>query len=117
MGDDTKTEVRVLVVDDDHDLRSLVLAILEDDGLVGVEASSAEAARAMLDDEPIDVVLTDLVMPNVDGMTLLRMLQVDHPTLPVIMMTAKRSVEDAVEAMKAGASDFVLKPLDRDELL
>ena len=78
---------------------------------------SAEDALARIASRPIDVVITDLRMPTMDGMELLERIAERVPGLPVIMLTAHGTVQTAVEAMKKGASDFLLKPFDRDEVL
>src|SRR5262249_37086274 len=65
----------------------------------------------------VDVVVTDLRLPDIDGMTLLKTIASESPDLPVVMMTAHGTVPIAVEAMKQGAADFLLKPFDRDEFI
>ena len=101
---------QVLVVDDEANLRRVLMAILARDGYDVHEADNGEAALAFLREHHIDLVLTDLRMPRVDGMELLREVQRIDTQLPVIMLTAHGTVDNAVEALKLGG----LRP---DEIL
>ncbi|MFB1479449.1 sigma-54-dependent transcriptional regulator [Corallococcus sp. RDP092CA] len=107
----------VLVVDDDPALLKVLGALLTQAGLTPHPASSAKDALAQLARRPIDVVLSDVRMPGMSGMELLAEVGRGWPDVPVLLMTAHGTVPLAVEAMKAGAADFVLKPFDREELL
>ncbi len=107
----------VLVVDDDPAVRKVVQALLAQGGIEVTAATSGSEALRVLDQHPIDVMITDLNMPEMDGMTLLGRVIKQCPAVPVIILTAHGTVPIAVEAMKRGASDFVLKPFDREELL
>nr|WP_216623361.1 sigma-54 dependent transcriptional regulator [Corallococcus exercitus] len=107
----------VLVVDDDPALLKVLGALLTQAGLTPHPASSAKDALALLARRPIDVVLSDVRMPGMSGMELLAEVGRGWPDVPVLLMTAHGTVPLAVEAMKAGAADFVLKPFDREELL
>jgi two-component system response regulator AtoC len=107
----------VLVVDDDPALGKVVGALLAQDGIEARCVRSGAEALAALAERPVDVVITDLRMPGMDGMTLLGKISAEHPGTPVIMFTAHGSVPLAVEAMKRGAAEFVLKPFAREELL
>ncbi|MBZ4331986.1 sigma-54 dependent transcriptional regulator [Corallococcus sp. AS-1-12] len=107
----------VLVVDDDPALLKVLGALLTQAGLTPHPASSAKDALALLARRPIDVVLSDVRMPGMSGMELLAQVGRGWPDVPVLLMTAHGTVPLAVEAMKAGAADFVLKPFDREELL
>ncbi len=115
MSDDDKG--RVLVVDDDAAVGPVLRALLKQGGHRATWVSSAAEALATFDAEPFDVILTDLRMPGMDGMGLLEALAERAPDVPVIMLTAHANVENAVEAMKRGAADFLAKPFDRDEVL
>lgn len=101
---------RILVVDDEAPIRRLLLSILEDADCL--EAASAEAARERLKEQWPDVVLTDLRLPGDDGLALLREIRALDPDLPIIVMTAYGSIQSAVEAMKAGAFDYLTKPVE-----
>ncbi len=107
---------QILVVDDEANLRKVLVAQLGRDGYDVHSAEDGEAALAFLKEHHIDLVITDLRMPKVDGMELLRAALRDDPTRPVVMMTAYGSVDVAVEALKTGAFDFITKPFDQNEV-
>lgn len=101
---------RVLVVDDSAVDRRFAQKVLEEDGEIEVVlANDGVEALAVLDREDVDVVLTDLVMPNLDGRALVREVRRRHPFLPVVVMTAKGSEETAVRALQEGAASYVPK--------
>ncbi len=108
--------VRILVVDDDKAVRSAVRLHLERrrDEVVLVE--NAQAAFDQLRKRPFDVVLTDVKMPGISGLDLLAKVRTSWPETPVVVMTGNASVTDAVTAMKGGAADYLVKPVERDEL-
>jgi nitrogen regulation protein NR(I) len=106
---------RVLIADDEINIRRVLEAILKRDGYDVVTAANGEEALARMGRE-IHTVITDLKMPGIDGMTLLRRLAADHPDVPVVMITAHGSVENAVEAVKLGAFDYVEKPFDQEQI-
>ena len=110
------SDAAVLVVDDDAAVGKVLSALLRQDGFDVTHVPSGEAALARLEARPFDVVLSDLRMEGMDGLALLREVERRWPELPFVLMTAHGSVPVAVEAMRAGAVDFVLKPLDKDEL-
>jgi len=107
---------RVLVVDDEQSLRKVLAATLQREGYEVQVAADGEEALGALDRDGADVVVTDLVMPKMDGLSLLRKVVARHPDVPVIVVTAHGRVDSAVEAMKAGAFDFVTKPFEHTEL-
>ena len=107
---------RVLVVDDEQNLRKVLAATLQREGYEVQVAADGEEALAALERDGADVIVTDLVMPRMDGLTLLRRVVARHPDVPVIVVTAHSRVDRAVEAMKAGAFDFVAKPFEHSEL-
>jgi DNA-binding NtrC family response regulator len=107
---------QILVVDDEQNLRRVLSAQLVRDGYDVHEAGDGEGAIALLKEHHIDLVITDLKMPNVDGMELLRAALRDDPSRPVIMLTAYATIENAVEALKTGAFDFITKPFDQNEV-
>jgi DNA-binding NtrC family response regulator len=108
---------RILVVDDEESLRRVTQVRLEQGGYSVCVAGSAEEAIEALDRSPFDIVLTDLRMPGMSGLELLKHVRSNLPDTTVIMMTAYGTVETAVEAMKAGAFDYLTKPIDTDELM
>jgi len=114
MADAVRT---VLVVEDDIAVARVLVALLAQVGQEAVHVTSGSEALERLEERPFGAVLTDLQLPGIDGMALLREVSRKWPGLPVIVLTAHGSVAVAVEAMKAGAMDFMLKPFDKDELL
>ncbi len=108
---DTK---RILVVDDEGKMRRLLELSLKNMGHAVVQAVDGEAAVRAFDDGPFDLVLTDLRMPRMDGIALLRALRERGEDVPVIVLTAFGSIESAVEAMKLGASDYIIRPFEME---
>src|ERR1700722_19012043 len=108
---------RVLVIDDDASLRYTLEAVLSDAGLLVETAETGPKALASFEARGADVVLTDLAMPEMDGMKVLERLRALDPSVPVMMITAHGSERVAVAAMKAGAYDYLPKPFDPDELV
>jgi two-component system, NtrC family, response regulator HydG len=107
----------VLVVDDDQANLSSLAVTFEREGWRAVTASNGKEALDLLRQSPVDVVLTDLAMPGIDGLDLLKNLKKLRPETEVILMTAYGTVEKAVEAMKEGADDFVTKPFKRAQIV
>ena len=107
---------RVIIVDDEPRMATVVAMALERDGYECEPCTSAAAACAAVEARGAEVVVTDLKMPDLDGIELLRRLRATRPTLPVILLTAHGSVPSAVAAMREGAFDYVAKPFDNDEL-
>ncbi len=110
--------IHILIVDDEPDIRNLLKEILEDEGYEVTVAENAEAARAARRTRRADLVLLDIWMPDVDGITLLKEWGASGaPPCPVIMMSGHGTVETAVEATRLGAYDFIEKPLSMAKLL
>jgi len=107
----------VLVVDDDAAMREMVVSLLEDEGIRAVAAESADEAIKRLGESDYDVVLSDIRMPGRTGIEMLGGIRELRPNTPVVLMTAFGSIDSAVEAMQAGAFDYVTKPFKRDALL
>ncbi|MEJ7597824.1 MAG: sigma-54 dependent transcriptional regulator [Kofleriaceae bacterium] len=105
---------RVLVIDDEPAIRFALEELMTDRGHVVITAVSGDAAIAHLAE--VDVVLTDLMMPGLDGLGVVRAARLHAPGVPVIVLTARGSEKAAVEAMKAGAVDYLTKPFDVDEI-
>ena len=108
---------RILVVDDEELNRDLLQQMLEREGYQVAIAANGQEALALLRQETFHVVLTDLKMPGMTGVEVIRELKMLAPSTVGIIHTAYGSVETAVEAMKVGAFDYVTKPVRRDELL
>ena len=106
----------LLIVDDEASLRDFLSIVFEEDGWrVDTAAALAEGRAALAKDEP-DVVLCDLMLPDGSGLELLREIKAQNPSIAVIMITAHTSTKSAVEALKAGAFDYIAKPFDIEEL-
>ncbi|OGK93317.1 MAG: two-component system response regulator [Candidatus Rokubacteria bacterium GWF2_70_14] len=108
---------RILVVDDEPAQRELVSGFLRKRGFEVDEAAGGQAALARFTQEPFDLVLTDQRMPDLSGLDLLQRLRAVTPEAAVIVMTAYGTIETAVGAIKAGATDYLSKPINLDELL
>ncbi len=107
----------VLVVDDDEAVGKVLAALLSQDGHRATWVGSAEAALATLEKKAYDAVISDVRMPGLSGLELLKLVRVKWPELPVVLLTAHGTVPMAVEAMREGAADFMLKPFNREEVL
>jgi len=107
----------VLIVDDEKNYPLILSAVLQEEGYEALTADSGHEALAVLERSDVDLVLTDMKMPSMDGIELLEHIKAREPDLPVIMMTAHGSVEKAVEAMQKGAYNYILKPFDNEQLI
>jgi len=107
----------ILVVEDEAMLRQTMAQLLEEEGYEVLQAADGKAAFAIAMQRVIDLVLTDVRMPDMDGLTLLHRLKELAPQTAVIVVTAYGTVQDAVSAMRAGASDYLLKPVQFDDML
>src|ERR1700720_1451464 len=106
----------ILIIEDEAKMRRLLELNLGEDGFKTLSAGDAETGLKLLDSEPVHLVLTDLKLPGMNGLEFLNSAKRHNPALPIVVMTAFGSVETAVEAMKAGASDYVLKPFSLAEI-
>lgn len=106
----------ILIVDDELGLLSSLTMAFESQGYRSAGAGSATEALELLRGTPFDVLLTDLVMPGMDGLSLMEQVQVDFPDMVVILMTGGATVESAVRALKGGAADYVVKPFRLAEI-
>src|SRR6266699_3487535 len=117
LQDEMERMSRILVADDEPGLREFLADTLALDDHVVVSAPDGKAAAKLLDERGFDLLITDLKMPGLDGMALLRKVRAEQPELEVIVMTAHGTVDNAVEAMKLGAFEYLQKPLSGpDEL-
>jgi two-component system response regulator AtoC len=109
---------RIVLADDELNLRKVLGAILARDGYDVLEARDGEEALALIDQHGTHVaaLITDLRMPRLDGMGLLRRVAAEHPDIPVVMITAHGSVDSAVEAVKLGAFDYIEKPFEQTQI-
>lgn len=107
---------RILVVDDEANMRVVLKAMLKKQGYEVETAGDGVEALAILKRRDISVIVTDLRMPRLDGMSLLERVVQTHPSIPVIIITAHGTVATAVDALKKGAFDYVTKPFEQEEL-
>jgi two-component system cell cycle response regulator len=111
------SKARILAVDDQRYFRELTEGLLGDAGYDVQTATSGEEALHILEREDFEIVITDLVMPGIDGSELVRRIKERRPDQDIVMVTGVVDVKTAVEAMKQGAVDYILKPFDRDVLI
>ncbi|MHC4994528.1 MAG: sigma-54-dependent transcriptional regulator [Planctomycetota bacterium] len=107
----------ILIAEDEPGLCRSLAALLSDEGYIVTAVNDGREAFSLILDQPFDIVITDVRMPEMDGVTLLGNLQRTAPQTPVIVITAFATVEDAVSTMRAGAFDYLQKPIDFDGLL
>jgi two-component system NtrC family response regulator len=107
----------ILIVDDEKNYLTILSALLEDEGFEVLTAPGGSEALEVHKSSDLDLILTDMKMPKMDGLELLENIKENDPDLPVIMMTAHGTVDKAVEAMQKGAYTYVLKPFDNERLI
>lgn len=107
----------ILIVEDDITFSLMLTTWLGKKGFVVRSSSSVSDAKRRLGEEAFDLAISDLRLPDSDGIDLLKWLKSTHPSLPLIMMTSYAEIQTAVQAMKLGAADYIAKPLNPDELL
>jgi len=112
----SRKNVDILIVDDDPSLRDMLNIILKKEGYRVQCADAARAALDILKADKADLVISDIKMPDLSGIELLKKIKGIDPTIPVIMITAYASTADAVEAMKLGAENYITKPFNIEEL-
>ncbi len=109
---------RILVVDDEDAIRNVVCSILNQAGFACHPVTSGRDALALLrSDNNISIVLSDLIMEGMDGLTLLAKMKQEHPDIPVVMVTAVHDISVALAAIRNGAYDYLLKPFEKEQLL
>ena len=109
------TKTSVLVVDDDIRIRRMLQRILELEGYRVIAAADAESAINVFEEETPDLVLLDIILPGVDGLTVCQSIR-EFSQVPIIMITARTTIEEKIEGLDAGADDYVTKPLSAAEL-
>ena len=107
---------RILIVDDEHSMGEFLTLVLSKEGYRTRALTSAKQALNVLDEEPHHLLITDLRMPEMNGLDMVRQAKQRHPDLGVVVMTAFASLESAVEALRLGASDYITKPFQVDEI-
>src|SRR5579859_502324 len=116
-GGQTSAAGSVLIIDDEAEIRESLQTLLEMEGFKVDTANTGEDGLAQIGDRTFDLILLDLALPGRDGMDILTEIHAYNSRLPVIMITAYGTVENAVRAMQSGASNFVQKPWDNEKLL
>lgn len=107
----------ILVVEDDKNLRKLITTCLKKNNYTPFEANNGEEALEMLDKQFIDLIITDVMMPKMDGFELIKELRMSEYKLPILLITAKDSIDDKKEGFLLGADDYMVKPINIEELL
>ncbi len=113
----TASRHRILVVEDDQSMQGFLTELLEDEGYEVQWATHGGIALEALAEQPYDLVLTDIIMPEMDGEELLDRVQAEHSDIPVVIMTGQSSVRQAVDLIRRGAADYFKKPFDVEEML
>jgi two-component system, NtrC family, nitrogen regulation response regulator NtrX len=108
---------QILIVDDEKNIRGQLAGLLTDEGYRALAAPDAEKGLALLEDETVDLVLLDVMLPGLDGLAALERIRADGRDVPVIVMSGQATLDAAVRATKLGAYDYLEKPLDPDKLL
>jgi two-component system, OmpR family, response regulator len=108
---------KMMIVDDDPNIRELVSTLLQNHGIAACEAADGrDALQKALNDKP-DLVIIDIMMPNMDGFELCRNLRQDYENIPILMLTAKGELASKVKGFGLGADDYLTKPFEDDELI
>ena len=107
----------ILVAEDDQELRELFCTVLSENGYHPLEAEDGAAALSILDKEYIDLIISDIMMPNIDGYTLTRELRSANYTMPILMITAKDEDADRILGLDIGADDYIVKPFSPGEVM
>ena len=111
-----KQAMRLLIVDDEKRFLETTEKLLAKKGYETITAASGEEALEKLGDHPVHVVILDVKMPGMDGNEVLKEIKRRHPLVEVIMLTGHATVESAIDGLKAGAADYLMKPADINEL-
>ena len=109
--------VKILVVDDDKNIRKLMTVVLSNEGFAVLSASDGKKALEIMDKEMVDMVIVDIMMPNLDGYEFTETVRAINDKLPIIMLSAKQLAEDRKKGFVAGIDDFMVKPVDTEELV
>jgi len=107
---------KILVIDDEKSILDLLSAVFEKEGYLVETCLSATRAVELIETQDFDMIISDIKMPRMSGMELLRYVRDKRPDIPIVMITAYGTIKQAVEALKAGAMDYIVKPFDVDEL-
>ncbi len=109
--------MKILIVDDETNIRDLMVRYMKIEGIDGIGAENAYAAQRILRESPFDGILVDLKMPGMDGLEFVRWVRGEGFRMPIIMMSAHGEISDAVDALKHGVQDYMVKPFDPEEVI
>jgi len=109
--------IKILIIEDEYNIRKLFSKYLSNQGYETIEAEDGQKAVQIFEKEHIDLIVTDVMMPLMDGITLTNKIRISHPELPILMLTALDSFEDKEKGFISGADDYMVKPIDLNEML
>ena len=107
----------IMVVEDNHNTQKLMCAVLERQGYHTLCAGDGREALTLLEQKHVDLILLDLMMPNMDGYDFTRLVRESGNTIPILMVTAREAIESKRQGLRLGADDYMVKPVDEEELL
>lgn len=108
---------KILVVEDNKNLRKLMTTYLKKNNYETLEAEDGQEALDVIDKSHVDLIVTDIMMPNMDGYELARELRAANYMMPILMTTAKETIDDKKEGFLAGVDDYMVKPIDMEEMI
>lgn len=108
---------QILVVEDDKELRDLFSTVLTENGYTAIPAANGIDALNLLDSNFVDLVISDVMMPQMDGFEMTRAIRAAHDPMPILMITAKEQAVDKQEGFRSGADDYMVKPIDVNEMI
>lgn len=108
---------KILVVEDNKNLRKLMTTYLKKNNYETLEAEDGQEALDIIDKNHVDLIISDIMMPNMDGYELVKELRTANYMLPILMVTAKESIDDKREGFLSGVDDYMVKPIDMDEMV
>ena len=107
---------KILIIDDEKSILDLLSVVFKKEGYTVETSLSAKTALEKIDKEEFDLLLTDIKLPQMSGMKILQYAKEKYPAMPVVMITAYGTIKQAVEALKMGAMDYIVKPFNMEEL-
>jgi two-component system response regulator PilR (NtrC family) len=108
--------VKILIIDDEKSILDLLSVVFKKEGYIVETSLSAKNALELVDKEEFDLILTDIKLPQMSGMRILKYVKEKYPAMPVVMITAYGTIKQAIEALKMGAMDYIVKPFNMEEL-
>ena len=108
---------RILIVDDDDSLRTIIKAIIDNEGMKSLEARTGTECLQLLKSDNYDLVLLDLMLGDMDGFDLLKLIRTDYPNLPVLILSARKEIHNKILGLGFGADDYITKPFCDEELI